>query len=609
MTTDFNMKSPLRPLASRVALHARRRMYERAARLGISEVLSPRVLLGLVLAVVVLLAYPTIDHEISFYDEGVYVATAKSIASGFGYRNANLPDSPPQAKYPPLLPLLLSGIWHLFPEFPANLVLMKSLMLVMALGFLAATYLCLRTALALRALESLVVVAMIGFNPVFLRFATRLSSEIPFALLSILAVYFYHVFREHRGSVHLGLTAGCVWLAFLTRSIGIALLGAMLVAMLLDREYRRALAFTALSAVVAIPWFAWSWSAASAYNAYPPAISANYRGYLANVFLSDWMAQFHRFLPINFNSIIGSWTSIVFPWGPLAMGGLMVIAAHTLARHLRQQPRFHDLYCLFSLLLILVWPWPSNIRFILVISPFLIAYFILGLRFLLLAAPWSTTDVMRHTSNITIAVVLAAALAYNFTAVRTGREHSELINRIFIERHRMFDWIKDHTPQNAVLVSDSDPVDYLFTGRKMIRLSYPDPFSVYYRPEVIREFPQAGDLLAWFKDKKACHVIQSPMFVGRERLYFHNLIEALREVSVSSFEPIYVGGQGLFVVYEIGGCRGEEGGQGASRETQADTVVWEHGRIGGLYLSNERRSSLDKKSAHWILIDQKPIRV
>ncbi len=521
-----------------------------------SELLGPWVLLCLVLTLVALLAHPTIDREISFYDEGVYIATAKSIASGLGYRNISLPDSPPQVKYPPLWPLLLSGVWRLFPDFPANLVLMKSLVLMMALVFLVATYLCLRTALALGALESVAVVAVVGFNPLFLRYATRLSSEIPFGLLSMLAVYSYHVFLDERRPIHLGITAACALLAFLTHSIGIALLGAISVAMLLERQYRRALTFSALSAVVVIPWFAWSWSATSAYNAYPPEIGANYRGYLADIFLRDWTALL-GYLPVNLNSLVASWNLFVFPWGPPAIGALIVIAARALVRHLWQQPRVHDLYCLFSLLLISLWPWPVNDRFVLVISPFLIAYFFLGLRSLVLTAPWST-GALRTTSSVAIAIVVAGAVAHDFTAFHTARERSQLVTRVYNERHRMFDWIKDNTPVDAILLGDDDPVHYLFTGRKTIRLSYPDPFSVYYSGEVVREFPQARGLLAWFRDMNACYVVQSVILSWRERVYFRSLIDALTEVSASPFVPMYGGGQGFFVVYEIGGCQGEE---------------------------------------------------
>lgn len=51
-----------------------------------------------------------------FKDDGVYLASAYSLASGDGYRTASLPGTPWQVKYPPLYPALLSAA--LLPDGP-----------------------------------------------------------------------------------------------------------------------------------------------------------------------------------------------------------------------------------------------------------------------------------------------------------------------------------------------------------------------------------------------------------------------------------------------------------------------------------------------------------
>src|SRR5437588_10197058 len=55
-----------------------------------------------------------------FHDDCVYYVSAKSLADGGGYRVESLPGEPPQTKYPPLYPLLLSVAWRLDPNFPHN---------------------------------------------------------------------------------------------------------------------------------------------------------------------------------------------------------------------------------------------------------------------------------------------------------------------------------------------------------------------------------------------------------------------------------------------------------------------------------------------------------
>lgn len=67
-----------------------------------------------------------------YHDDAIYVITAKSLAEGQGYHLIDLPGAPRQTKYPILYPLLLAGVWKLWPEFPQNVVLMQSVTLLLA---------------------------------------------------------------------------------------------------------------------------------------------------------------------------------------------------------------------------------------------------------------------------------------------------------------------------------------------------------------------------------------------------------------------------------------------------------------------------------------------
>src|SRR5438552_2403677 len=102
---------------------------------------APVLALAAVVSLATYLALPRLlDRDIAFYDEGVYVATAKGLAAGAGYRNPSLPDAPPQAKYPPLFPLALSFVWRLAPQFPANLIAMKALVFLAGMGLVTLTF-------------------------------------------------------------------------------------------------------------------------------------------------------------------------------------------------------------------------------------------------------------------------------------------------------------------------------------------------------------------------------------------------------------------------------------------------------------------------------------
>jgi hypothetical protein len=86
-----------------------------------SALLIPLVLLLSVPSAAYLWHFDDLPHFGSWEDDGIYYASAKSLADGGGYRIESLPGEPAQTKYPPLYPLLLSVAWRIDPQFPRNL--------------------------------------------------------------------------------------------------------------------------------------------------------------------------------------------------------------------------------------------------------------------------------------------------------------------------------------------------------------------------------------------------------------------------------------------------------------------------------------------------------
>ena len=52
----------------------------------------------------------------AWQDDAIYIATAKSLAAGDGYRHAEIPGEPLQAKYPVLYPAMLAILLKIAPE-------------------------------------------------------------------------------------------------------------------------------------------------------------------------------------------------------------------------------------------------------------------------------------------------------------------------------------------------------------------------------------------------------------------------------------------------------------------------------------------------------------
>ncbi|MGB5675541.1 MAG: hypothetical protein WBO43_13430, partial [Gemmatimonadota bacterium] len=62
-----------------------------------------------------------------YYDDGAYLALARSVAEGDGYAYSNLPGHVPGVKYPPAYPAVLAVTWKAFGLYPENLTALKAL--------------------------------------------------------------------------------------------------------------------------------------------------------------------------------------------------------------------------------------------------------------------------------------------------------------------------------------------------------------------------------------------------------------------------------------------------------------------------------------------------
>ena len=118
-----------------------------------------------------------------FWDDGVYVITAKALASGLGYRYIHLPGAPAATHYPPLWPAVLSIVWRLAPSFPDNVRIMKLLNpLFLGVGAAGATTLAMRAARAPAWLAALVAASTIAVAPMLLLSAVLMSEPLCLAL-------------------------------------------------------------------------------------------------------------------------------------------------------------------------------------------------------------------------------------------------------------------------------------------------------------------------------------------------------------------------------------------------------------------------------------------
>lgn len=213
---------------------------------------------ALVFAALLPLFFILIDFRLSAIRGGDninYILLAKAIAGGYGYADAHIPGSPAHTQYPPLLPFVLSPVHE---YFGFNFVWMR--LIIIAFG-LAAVYMAKLAFEKEDRRAGILIAALVGTNFYFLFFAREIMTEIPYAFLSLMAVYTFDKVSPGRSPGRPLLLALMVAAAYLTRNIGITLYGAVLAAAFLRRRgngptegFKKTVIFAAAAALPFILW-------------------------------------------------------------------------------------------------------------------------------------------------------------------------------------------------------------------------------------------------------------------------------------------------------------------------------------------------------------------
>ncbi len=137
----------------------------------------------------VLLYFQLISDKLSYLrggDTASYILLAKSLASGLGFSDFNLPGNPPHTQYPPLFPLLLAPIVAFFGY---NFMWMRLLVIGFALVslYVIRLYFLRHTSSAM----AYVLVFLVGTSFFVLSLSAEILPEVVYLFFSMLALYLY----------------------------------------------------------------------------------------------------------------------------------------------------------------------------------------------------------------------------------------------------------------------------------------------------------------------------------------------------------------------------------------------------------------------------------
>lgn len=453
-----------------------------------------------------------------FVDDGWYVLLAKALADGQGFTVINSPSPGIMPLYPPGFPAVLSLIFRIAPAFPENVWLLKSVSV--ASVFLAAAlvykYLVREQGMNRAAAHGIALLTLL--TPAIVFFATStVMSECFFTFLQLGAIVCVErcLKAEGRGRALTLLVGGACFasLAFLTRPIAVGLICAAGVYLLLNRRIFQALIFSLVVFLILGPWLAYS-------KAHEPTAAQKHeqQGLITQSYVvSFWqkaagdpgsgVATFEelpaRVLDNIKEMFVRDAGGIALPalYRPadesgeeaLGMRGDMGIATDAMiissalgalcalgfALTLRRKILLSELALVFTLPVILTWPW-APIRFLVPFTPFILLYLLRGVD-----ALWPLIRRLLRRDDgeaLTLGNFSAAARVFLLCAVLLNvYDHVNYILRkfdvvgsrpewlqSFDETEELLSWMRVNIPPDSVVATENPPLVHLRTGLKTV---------------------------------------------------------------------------------------------------------------------------------------------
>ncbi len=381
-------------------------------------------------------------------DFSIYIHHAKNIVEGKNYKDTGYIYNPlnpiaPRTE-PPVFPLLLVPAYALFK---LNLTAMKVEIIFI---FLLSLYLIFKVFRDEISWPRLVVLLLLtGFHPYFWGFKDNVLSDIPFFFFTFLSLLFIKKAYDssQRSSLWLkGLLAGiAIYLAYGTRAIGIVLLPCFLLYDLMNRRKISSSLIAALSVfsafwVIQTMFFHSAGSNLELFVFNPKIIAKNLSVYKLIV-SGMWYNGYSK----NISIAVSVFTGI------FAFAGF-------LRRAVRRVSIF-ELFFVFYLIPVVVWPYFDGPRFLFPLFPLYIFYAFEGARTL--------SFLKKPLIEKGIACLLSLVMILSCIGWYTKAKYSPLSKSVMKEESRgLFNYIKKNTNRKDTFIFIKPRVLALFTERR-----------------------------------------------------------------------------------------------------------------------------------------------
>ena len=454
-------------------------MLKSAAHVGRSFVKRNKFIL-LILFVYLILSVFLFDPKLSpGGDNAVYIILAESMISGKGYRNIHLPHEPEHAFYPFGFPVILTLPVLIFGN---NIFILK---IFIVLSGIVMVFFLYKIAEHLFKDKSKILMIFCITIYILITYNHWIYTEMPYLCISLVALYFFLKASPKRKSFYY-ISFFLATFAVFIRTVGITLVMAMVLVMLLKKQFKYAILLILLFLLIFIPW--------QVRNA---GINQE-GGYLEQLLakhpydLTYGRAGFSDFTRrVYDNSVFYTFIIIPLTLMPILESGIIFILVGSLIVLLTllgliirfKKIGIIELYFIFGCIVILIWPrvWSSERLFL----PFLPMFIICFYRGIIWVAQKIKLKYFGYLI-IGIFVLLNAVNIFkesiksikNKAAYLRGDEYAgyEDVWRHYFET---IDWVDKHLPAGSVILARKPEFVYIKSKRKSLGYPFiPEPTLV-----------------------------------------------------------------------------------------------------------------------------------
>jgi hypothetical protein len=409
-----------------------------------------------------------------YYDDGIYLILGKALATGEGYRYLNLPGHPAATHYPPGYPALLALLWTIAPSFPENVALFKLVNAVLLSLAAAGLFLFARRELKLGYAGAATAI-LLGFLtvPVLAVAGVLFSEPLFLALLAVALPACERALRDDRSRtvVAAAILAG---VTTLVRSLGISLVGALVLGLLLRRRRRAAAQAALVAGAVLLPWQLWTTVHT---GELPRVVAGSYGSYTAafrETLRTNGVGYVARVAGYNVRDLARPIGAVFAPGTRKVTRSLAVLAAIAVvgagATLLTRRAPATALFLLGYAAIVVSWPYAPD-RFLWGVWPLLLLTLTLGAATAVRGVRARRAGSLSRGANAML-VAAAALLAVGLVSynARGYRERWWDAAQRSVARRALplVEWTERYTGPHDVIASDNDPLVHLYTWRYVV---------------------------------------------------------------------------------------------------------------------------------------------